>query len=189
MGSSSNHSLPSKSEVENQHKANISQTAGKPSFTPNNPNDNNQDMAPPPLNGQNQIRQHPIDEIFDTPSEKVKDNNNNNKPTPVRQNNSQPQPQLRSQPQGQLPQPQQNASNANNPQPQIQMGVASPYVQPVGVPFGNPYYPGQPMYPYPYYGPQPPVNTVVVLPPGYKPDNSPGYCPWGNLGEDLRTLF
>ena len=143
--------------------------------------------------GNQKERPHPIDEfIDDTPSEKVnkpgKDNNRNNNPPILNRNQNIPRqnPNV----------PQQNRANPNQQQQPMPMapGVARPYVQPVGVPmqypgYPVPYYPGDPMYPYPYYPPQqPPANTVVVLPPGYQPDYSPGYCPWGDLVEDLNNL-
>ena len=130
---------------------------------------------------------HPLDELIDDkPSEKVskpsKSNNNNNPPILNRNQNI----------------PQQNRAIPNQqpqhqPQPMVQ-GVASPYIQSVGVPlpypgYPVPYYPVDPLNPYPYYPPLQPNNTVVVLPPGYKPDYNPGYSPWGNLSEDLNNLF
>ena len=74
------------------------------------------------------------------------------------------------------------------PKPKYQM------VQPQYPQYAMPYYQTQPMhtqpYAYPYYGqPQTRPKTVVVLPPGYKRDYSAGYCPWGNLEEDLDNIF
>ena len=68
--------------------------------------------------------------------------------------------------------------------------VAGPQFVPVAAPYPMGYYP-PPMYPqpYPYYGQPPMVPTVLVLPPGYKRDNSCRYSPWGNLAEDLESLF
>ena len=198
MGSSSNRSLPSQSQVENQHNLNNnnninSETVGKPSFTQNIPNNINVDMAPPPIK-QNLSNNHPLDELLNenNNSSKISNNNNNSKiidkPNKLPQNRPQNQPQPQSQ----------NPNSINNYQQiQMQNGVASPYIQPVGIAVGVPNYPypgyyyppGQPIYPYPYYGPQPQTNSVLVLPPGYKPDYSAGYCPWGNLADDLNNLI
>ena len=195
MGCTSSDSLPSKTEVENQHKLNNKnnnyKTIGQKS---NVQNDNIQNMAPPPIKGQNLPNRHPIDESLnnDTPNEEAKNNNSSNminRPTQSRQNKPQSQSGLQPHPQNQLLQ--QNPNNINNLQP-IQMGVAGPYIQQVGVPIGYqvPYYaPGQLMYPSPYYGPQPLTNTAIVFPPGYKPDYDGGYSPWGNFDEDIRNLF
>ena len=76
----------------------------------------------------------------------------------------------------------------------VPMVVQKPQYQMVQPQYVMPYYPNQPMYPqpnsYPYYGqPQRRPKTVVVLPPGYKRDYSPGYCPWGNIQEDLDNIF
>ena len=195
MGSSSNHSLPSKSQIENHNKLNNdninSETVGKPSFSQNIQNNNIQDMAPPPV--KQDLDNHPLDEFLNdstTPSRRNNENINSkiiNNPTQKNKNDSKPLPQII----------QQNPNIINNNiQPQMQIGVARPYVQPVGVPVGipaqnypyqGPYYlPGQPIYPIPYYRPQPPINSIV-LPPGYKPDY--GYSPYGNISEDLNNLF
>ena len=201
MGSSSNVILPSKSQVENQHKLKNnnntnSETVGKPEFSQNTINNNIQDMAPPPI----QQNKHPIDESLNDSTTSSKRNIKNNNPTIINKPNHLPTNQTRPLPQSQ-PWPQfrqQNPNNINNNvQPQMQIGVARSYTQPVAVPMGipvqnypyqGPYYPsGQPIYPYPYYGPQPSINPVVVMPPGYKPDY--GYSPWGNIAEDLNNLF
>ena len=196
MGSSSSVDLPTKSQVLNQNNGtNIANS----SVTPLSSNQDDQSVnMPAPIPNQymgNQKEQlHPIDELIDdTPSEKVnkpsKSNNNNNPPIVNRNQNFPRQNQNI---------PQQFRANPNQPQQQpmpMGAGVARPYVQPAGVSlpypaYPAPYYPGDPMYPYPYYPPpQPPTNTVVVLPPGYKPDYSAGYSPWGNLSEDLNNLF
>ena len=66
----------------------------------------------------------------------------------------------------------------------IPVGAVPIYPRPYPVPYGAYPYP----YPYPYpYGV--PHATVLVLPPGYQRDFYGGYSPWGNLAEDLDSLF
>ena len=192
MGSSSSNDLPTKSQVLKQKNG---KKAGNSVVTPfpSNQNNQNMNMPAPPVQymGNQKEPVHPIDEFIDKPSEKVskpsKDNNNNNPPILNRNQNIPRQNQN-------APQQYRAIPNQQQPMPMV-AGVASPYIQPGGVPlqypgYPVPYYPGDPMHPNPYYMPQqPPVNTVVVLPPGYKPDYSPGYSPWGNLSEDLSNLF
>ena len=198
MGSSSTISLPSKSEVENQSKANNNTITPNykpssnnynlqinhitPNYKPSNNNNDQNNMAPPPLTDQ-----HPIDDFSfekNAPKEKInkpeKANTiNNQRPIQpnqqLRQNQTMPMPNI---PHGQI-------GIAYQP-----MGIAQgvPIVNPVGYPmayYGPPGYP----YVYPNYAPQPMPGSVVVVPPGYKPDNSCGYSPWGDLGDDLRNLF
>ena len=198
----------SKTQVESTNNSN--NNYNRSNTFQNRPRANEIDyMAPPPINYQNQ--QNVTDNPNDFSNNGIPSNQNNNqinnnidnngiydKPVSLsEQNQSQPQPLPQSQPQPQpQPQLQQNQIYQSNPQPQIPMGVASPYYQPVGNPPGMPvvngaypmpvYY-GAPGYPYPYYAPQPGVNTVLVLPPGYKRDR--GYSPWGDLAEDIRDLF
>ena len=201
MGSSSSNDLPSKSQVLNQ---NNSTKTGNSVVTPLSNNQNNQDMnLPAPMPGQLMGDQkeplHPIDEfICDKPSEKVskpsKSNNSNNPPILNRNQNIPRQNQNIPQQYRAIPNQHQQQQQQYQQMP-MAAGVASPYIQPVGVPlpypgYPVPYYPVDPMNPYPYYPPQQPLpNTVVVLPPGYKPDYSPGYSPWGNLSEDLNNLL
>ena len=201
MGSSSSNDLPTKSQIinNNPNSNNFTKT-GNAVATPFSNNENNQNgnmPAPVPMGNQKE-QVHPIDEFMDTPSEKVNKpskGNNNNNPKILNRNQNIPS-QNQNMPRQNQNIPQQYRANPNQQQPMPMVaGVASPYVQPVGVPlpypgYPVPYYPGDPMYPYPYYPPQqPPTNTVVVLPPGYKPDYNPGYSPWGNLSEDLQNLF
>ncbi len=166
---------------------------------------NSNSAAPLPV--QNMINQ-PLERnqenfyLNDYPSEKVQKPSNckkiNNEDSPPIQQNQNILRNNQNIPRQNQNIPQQNGNYPNQPQPHMPIGVASPYIQPVGMPPVNPnsanqvvYYPGGPYYPYPYYGPpqQPQPNIVYVLPPGYKRDNSPGFSPWGNLEEDLRTLF
>ena len=198
------HPKRTKTQVEknNQSNNNFNKTYTYPNNKPIKPTNNDQDyMAPPPINYPIQQNITPIEENSgnfipnDTPtSQNINQINNNdsnniyNKPMePSQQSQNYPQPQL---------QPQPNQINQINPQPQMPMGVAVPFVQPInapGMPIPNPGYP-MPYYypaqgnpnPYAYYAPQQ-GNTVYVLPPGYKPER--GYSPWGDLAEDLRDLF
>jgi len=67
----------------------------------------------------------------------------------------------------------------------VPVGAVPVYPRPYPVPYGV--YPPYPCpYPYPYGVPH---ATVLVLPPGYQRDFSGGYSPWGNLAEDLDSLF
>ena len=166
MGSSSNKSLPTKSEIYNKNEEN---------------NRINANLACPPL----PVTSQPNLSFSNKPSEKCihqdnnkKNNINNNIP---QNNHNKPQQQIS-----------QNHVNQNPMGPYINVQPV-PIPFPVNNPgYAMPYYPGgiypQP-YPYPYYGPIQQVNSAIVLPPGYKPDYSPGYSPWGNLSEDLDNLF
>ena len=175
MGSSP--TLPSREEVEKQSKKNENKITQEYK-TPKNVQ--NLNLGAPPIQNQDI---YPINNLSlennNTSPEKINkpanyDGINNQKPL-------QRQPRLN-----------QSIPISNNPR--MQYGTASPY-QPIivsqGVPIVNPG--GYPLtyngYPYPNYGPASMLNTVVVLPPGYKPDNNIGYAPWGDLGDDLRNLF
>ena len=76
------------------------------------------------------------------------------------------------------------------PQPNQYMPVPNgPMYVPMAYP-GMPVYPGPGLYPpgYPMYNPPMP-NTVVVIPPGYKPDYTANYSPFGDLMDDLDNLY
>ena len=60
---------------------------------------------------------------------------------------------------------------------------------PMVMPMAMPYYPGYMPYGYgtmPMGGPQ---TRVVVLPPGYKVDHDSGYSPFGNVFDEMNSLF
>ena len=79
------------------------------------------------------------------------------------------------------------------PQNGYQMPPQQPNVyysqSPMAMPMAMPYNPGY----MPYgYGPMPmgvPQTNVVVLPPGYKVDHDSGYSPFGNVFDEMNSLF
>ena len=67
----------------------------------------------------------------------------------------------------------------------VRPGVVPVPVYPAPIyprPFGV--YPVPSVYPYPVAGP-----TVMVLPPGYHRDFTPGYSPFGDLWDDINSIF
>ena len=157
---------------------------------PQNPNYNNQikpnnpNMAQQSISNQNQSQYPSLSQINAVNPNQTQ---NPNIPQPNISNQNPPQNSNI---------PQQNIVNPNiQPRPIAVSAVPNgPYIHPVGVPlaypgYPSPYYPGAPMYPYPYVARPPVSNTVVVLPPGYKQDFTAGYSPYGNIAEDLNNLF
>ena len=177
-------SLPTKSQIDNQHNNNNYNnnniSVGYPKFS-----DIHDEPAPKPIPYKPNNKQY-----YDKPTEKQKKKKDYNYPKQQNQPRQPREPNRPTRPQQQQQQP-----------PYIGMGgapgqyMAVPVGNPVYVPVAQmPYYPGAPMYPppYPYYGPPPMQgsgNTVIVIPPGYERDYSPGYKPWGDLRDDLRNLF
>ena len=165
------------------NKNNNYESVGYPKLSDIQTSNDNLPNAPGPAPGP--LYNQPPQQNYDKPSEKKKQH--------IKQNNP------RVQTQQQMPQMQPQAQQATPGQ--IYMGPHGPQYAPypvpgvqfipVAAPYQMGYYPPQ-MYgqAYPYYGP-PPMgpNAVVVLPPGYKRDDSAGYSPWGNFAEDLENLF
>ena len=160
-------SYPSKSEVYNQ-----------------NPNPNLIQNPYPSMSSVGQSQKAPISVkggIYEKPNQNIP---NNQTPNPPNYGAPMPGPM---QPHGPMPPvphgPMPMATPVYVPPPvpgAIPVGAVPVYPPPYPVPYGV--YP----YPYPYGMPHP---TVLVLPPGYQRDFSGGYSPWGNLAEDLDSLF
>ena len=155
-------SLPSQSEIENSRK-NPNQSTPYPQYSqPPNPN------------------------FYEKPN-RPGEINNNNPPPPNYGAPAPGNPQMQ-----RNPMPMNRPMPVNGPRPIAQpVYVPPPMAVPGAVPYYPPPYPG--VYPYPYpmppYGYPRPINSVVVLPPGYHRDFSAGYSPWGDLADDLDNLF
>ena len=165
-------SLPSKSEIDNRQINPIQNSVQYPSFS--------EISEYPKSNQGNKGR------IYEKPNQPPQPQNYG---APIPGN-----PQMLNRPIPNQPMPN-GPLPAHGPMPMAAHGpmpLASPVYIPPPVPGAIPVYP-QPypvpygVYPYPQYVVA--NSTMVILPPGYKRDYSPGYSPWGDLADDLNNLF